>query len=74
MEYLNPKTGKLITNTQQINPMPVIMGAAEYPQNILDDLGVDVDAFNALHKGFERAVNIVLLGRLSTYFDFDKQI
>ncbi len=54
-------------------PMPVIMGAAEYPQDILNKLKVNVDAFDAKIKGYERAVNIVLLGRLSTYFEFEKQ-
>lgn len=72
-EYLNPESGKIITNTQKINPMPVIMGAETYPDNILDKLNVSVCAFNALHKGYEKAVNIVLLGKLSVYFDFDIQ-
>jgi indolepyruvate ferredoxin oxidoreductase beta subunit len=30
--------GTLVTSTQQINPMPVITGAAEYPSGILDEL------------------------------------
>ena len=30
-EYLK-KGGVIITNTQQINPMPVIIGACEYPK------------------------------------------
>ena len=69
--------GKIITNTQQMNPMPVITGAAQYPENIdskLKELGVDVDAFDALElaekAGSSKAVNLVLLGKLSTYFDF----
>ena len=32
-EFLKPD-GKIITNTQQINPMPVITGAAEYPAEL----------------------------------------
>lgn len=69
--------GKIITNTQQINPMPVIIGAAEYPENLLDKMrakGADVDAIDALsmaeQAGSSKAVNLVLMGRLSKYFDF----
>ena len=32
------KDGKIVVNTQQIDPMPVIIGASEYPENILDEL------------------------------------
>ena len=43
--------GKIIVNTQQIDPMPVITGAAAYPEDILDTLkqqNVFVDAIDAL--------------------------
>ena len=33
-EYLKPD-GKIIVNTQQINPMPVIIGAAQYPEDLV---------------------------------------
>ena len=33
LPYLK-KGGKIITNSQQINPMPVIMGVQEYPENL----------------------------------------
>lgn len=69
--------GKIITSTQQINPMPVITGAAQYPQHLeqtMKDAGIDVDAFDALslaeQAGSSKAVNLVLMGRLSRYFDF----
>ena len=75
-EYLRPD-GIIITNTQEINPMPVITGAAEYPQQLVEKmeaLGLKVDAFDALslaqEAGTSKAVNLVLLGRLSAYFDF----
>ena len=74
-EFLKPG-GKIITNTQQINPMPVIIGAAEYPENLLEKMtaaGLDVDALDALtlaeEAGSSKAVNLVLMGRLSRYFD-----
>ncbi len=75
-EYLK-KDGKIIVNTQQINPMPVIIGAAEYPENLTGKIkaaGLELDAFDALklaeEAGSSKAVNIVLMGRLSKYFDF----
>ena len=75
-EFLKPG-GKIITNTQQINPMPVIIGAAEYPQDLVGKMqsaGIDVDAFDALtlaeQAGSSKAVNIVLMGHLSKNFDF----
>lgn len=75
-EYLKPG-GRIITNTQQVNPMPVITGAAQYPQGLEGKLcaaGIDLDAIDALslaeEAGSSRAVNLVLLGRLSKWFDF----
>ncbi len=78
-EYLKPG-GKIIVNTQQINPMPVVIGAAEYPENLVEKMkaaGIDVDAFDALslaeQAGSAKAVNIVLLGHLSRNFDFTEE-
>ena len=75
-EYLKPG-GKIIVNTQKINPMPVVIGAAEYPENLvqkMENAGIDVDAFDALRlaeqAGSSKAVNIVLMGHLSRNFDF----
>ncbi|MGN0444699.1 MAG: indolepyruvate oxidoreductase subunit beta [Acutalibacteraceae bacterium] len=79
VEYLK-KDGIILTNTQQINPMPVITGAAQYPERLdekISALGVNIDAFDALSLALEagsaKAVNIVLLGRLSRYFDFTEE-
>ena len=70
------KGGKIVVNTQQIDPMPVIIGAAEYPQEVLNEIksaGVDVDDIDALslaqQAGSSKAVNIVLMGRLAKNFD-----
>ncbi len=60
--------GKIIVNTQQINPMPVITGAAEYPRDIVGKLSAQADltAVDALElarrAGSEKAVNVVLIG------------
>ena len=78
-EYLKPN-GKIITNTQQINPMPVITGVAQYPENLEEKIrqtAIDSVAFDALklaeEAGSPKAVNIVLMGMLSKYFDFSKE-
>ncbi|MBR4932947.1 MAG: indolepyruvate oxidoreductase subunit beta [Clostridia bacterium] len=75
-EYLKPD-GRIVTNTQQINPMPVITGAAEYPSDLdskMKAAGINIDAFDALSlaekAGSSKAVNLVLLGKLSRYFVF----
>ena len=75
LPYLK-KGGTLVTNIQKINPMPVITGAAQYPAQLVEKIqaaGMDIDAFDALslaeQAGSAKAVNIVLMGRLSKYFD-----
>ncbi len=79
MEYLKPE-GQIVTNIQQIDPMPVITGAMEYPQELvkkMTDAGVKVDALDCLklaeEAGSAKAVNIVLMGRLSHYFDIPEE-
>ena len=79
LSYLKPD-GQIVTNTQQIDPMPVITGAAEYPADLdkkMADLDIRVDVMDALslaeQAGSSKAVNLVLLGRLSRYFDFPEE-
>lgn len=78
-EYLKAG-GRIVTNTQQINPMPVITGAAAYPEALVEKMraaGLEVDAIDALslaeEAGSSKAVNIVLMGRLSKWFDFTEE-
>lgn len=75
LEYLKPG-GQIIVNTQKMEPMPVIIGAAVYPENIEDKLaeaGAKVEAKDFLkianEAGSSKAVNIALMGKLSTYFE-----
>ncbi|MCH5197448.1 MAG: indolepyruvate oxidoreductase subunit beta, partial [Oscillospiraceae bacterium] len=74
------KGGVIVTNTQQIDPMPVITGAAVYPENLVEKIkaaGIHIDALDCLdlaeQAGSIKAVNIVLLGRLSHYFDIPEE-
>lgn len=74
------KGGKLITNTHQTPPMPVITGAAEYPADIAQKLSsiADVTALDALslaeQAGSAKAVNVVLIGVLSCLMLFDESV
>ena len=70
------KDGQIIVNTQEIDPMPVIIGQAEYPSGILAELragGAKVEEIDALslatEAGSVKAVNIVLMARLARYMD-----
>ena len=67
--------GQVIVNDQQMDPMPVITGAATYPEGLIDKMkasGAKVDALDALgiavKAGSAKAANVVLMGRFSTYF------
>lgn len=80
VSYLK-KGGKMITNTQQIEPMPVITGAVKYPENIVENIkaaGVDITAADALslavEAGTPKAVNVVLMGMVSKTVSFDEQV
>ena len=75
------KDGQVVTNTQQIDPMPVVTGAAKYPENLVEKMraaGAKVDAMDCValaeKAGSVKAVNLVLLGRLSHYFDFGDEV
>ena len=67
LPYLK-RGGKIIVNDQRINPMPVITGAAKYPEDILGKLSENVDlthvdALSIADKaGNIKAVNVVLIG------------
>lgn len=75
-EYLKTD-GQIVVNTQNIDPMPVITGAAEYPTNLQEKIqaaNIKIDALDCLslaeQAGTSKAVNIVLMGRLSKYMGF----
>lgn len=79
VEYLK-EGGRIVVNTQEIDPMPVIIGAAQYPEDLigkLERLDIAVDSLDclslALEAGSAKAVNLVLMGRLSRYFDIPEE-
>lgn len=75
------KGGTVVVNTQEIDPMPVVTGAAQYPADLLDGMkekGVSVLAVDALslaeQAGSVRAVNVVLIGAMAKRLHLEKDI
>lgn len=71
----------MIVNTQQIDPMPVITGAAQYPQDILQHLrenGVNLTALDAKalaeEAGSVKTINVVLMGVLAGSLAFPDDV
>ena len=62
------KDGALVVNDWRIDPMPVVIGAAQYPEDILDTLRKDhkVYTVNATEEskklGNPRVFNLIVLG------------
>lgn len=71
--------GTVITNTQKISPMPVVMGTASYPDDLIEKLEaaarvIKLEAMKlAEEAGEARAVNLVLLGALCRDMNSDRE-
>jgi len=67
--------GVVVTGTQCIDPMPVIIGAAKYPENLCDKIAEKADLISADAIGMAReagtikAANVVLIGILARRTD-----
>ena len=72
------KDGVIVVNDQRIDPMPVVIGAAEYPEDILKTLEashkvIAVDAMAEAKKlGNTRTFNVIVLGVVASHMDFAK--
>lgn len=70
------KDGVIIVNDQRMDPMPVVMGAAKYPENIIEDLSkqykvISVDALSkARELGNTKTFNVIVLGVAAKHMDF----
>jgi len=73
------KDGVIIINDAKMDPMPVVIGAAKYPENIIEDLKKEhkvivVDAASEARKlGNNRVFNIIVLGIAAKHMDFSKE-
>ncbi|MEG1509001.1 MAG: indolepyruvate oxidoreductase subunit beta [Clostridia bacterium] len=80
------KDGVIVVNNQEIYPMPVIIGAREYPQNIIENIkaeGKKIIVINALdiakEVGNTRTVNTIMIGAMAknlgfTYEEIEKAV
>ncbi len=72
------KDGVLIVNDQRIDPMTVVTGAAQYPENVIEELGekyrtVSLNAMEeALKLGNSRVFNTVILGVTAKNMEFGR--
>lgn len=82
MHYLK-KDGTIIINDQAIEPVPVLLGLQEYPQNIVEKIkgkvsnAIAIDALSIARKcGNDKASNVVLMGVLARKlgYEWDKCI
>ena len=80
LRYLHflKKDGVVIVNDWRIDPITVVTGAAEYPENILETLQaarktvVGEATKTALEMGAPKAFNVVVLGAAARYMGFEK--
>ena len=75
------KDGKVVVNTQKIDPMSVVIGDSVYPDGVIDAVKnagatvVELDALPlAVEAGSPKAVNVVLIGAMAKNTDIDKEI
>ena len=80
LPYLKQE-GTVVVNTQQIDPMPVVTGAAPYPQGLLEAMekaGARVAPVDALglaeQAGSQKAVNVVLIGAMARQLEPDMEL
>ena len=73
------KGGTIIVNDQRIDPMTVVTGAMEYPENIIENLSakynvISVNAMAEAEKlGNTRVFNTIILGLTATKMEFEKE-
>lgn len=80
LPWLKPD-GTVIVNTQQMDPMSVVTGQKEYPEDILGEVtkqGAKMVAIDALglaeQAGSVKAVNVVLIGAMAKKLDLPKEV
>ena len=78
LAWLKPG-GRVVVNTQQIDPMPVVTGAAQYPEHIIENLKEKYKVYtvNATEEakklGNSRVFNLIVLGIAAQHMDFSKE-
>lgn len=80
VDYLKTDS-TIVVNDQVINPMPVILGKAKYPEKILERMkesGIKLSSIDALsiarNCGSIKAVNVVLIGLMAKTTNIGREI
>lgn len=74
------KDGVIVVNDCRIDPMTVVIGAAQYPENIIGELKREHDVYTidgqkiALELGNSKVLNSVVLGYSADFIGFDKSV
>lgn len=74
------KGGHIIVNDQRIDPMTVVTGVAEYPENIIEKLSskhnvISLSAIAEAEKlGNTKVFNTIMLGVAAAKMEFDKEV
>ncbi len=73
------KDGAIVVNDHRIDPITVVTGAAEYPDNIIENLEKEYNVYKvkameeAIALGNSRVFNIIVLGVAAKHMDFPKE-
>lgn len=73
------KGGAIVVNDQRIDPMPVVIGAAKYPEDILEKLAKTYRVYgvNAMEEakklGNKKVFNVIVLGIAAQHMNFSKE-
>ena len=73
------KDGAIVVNDHRIDPITVVTGAAEYPDNIIENLEKEHNVYKvkameeAIKLGNSRVFNIIVLGVAAKHMDFPKE-
>ena len=74
------KDGILVVNDCRIDPMTVVIGAKQYPENIIEGLKADHNVYAidgqkiALELKNSKVLNSVVLGFAAQFIGFDKEV
>lgn len=73
------KDGAMVINDRRIDPITVVTGAAQYPENIIENLAKEHQVYSvdaqeeALKLGNSKVFNVIVLGVAAKHMDFTKE-
>lgn len=73
------RDGAIVVNDHRIDPITVVTGAAQYPENIIENLEKEYNVYKvnamdeALKLGNSKVFNIIVLGVAAKHMDFSKE-